>query len=111
MGSKDTSTIREYQKALHSSLRQYNFQSILWKMSRVLALPLNSNFEEEGKYQKRIRQVFGHDEYNALDNAYYNAGNRRARSAGDVWIRLKDSEFGQHFILEEKDIQAGLRSD
>jgi hypothetical protein len=106
--SEVSQTVREYHNVLSDAFGQYNLQWTLWAMHHCLISFIDPMFEDEARYQKRIKKVMTPEGYTALDSAYYNAGNRSFRAAGNLWEKLNASEFGRKFILDQKTVQQGL---
>lgn len=102
--------VREYQGTLQIAFDEFNSQFML-NLMRQSRLDLTHECEES-RLQDRIRDAFMpsiRETHNPLDNVYYEAGCRALQTASPLWKRLNETEFGRFFILQQDEVEKGMR--
>jgi len=102
--------VREYKKALEAAFDEYNLQFVMGMMQYARRSNIPSDWKDEHAVQVRIDKVMDTKAYTALDSAYYMAGNRLFQSAGPLWQKLDQDNFGKFFRLTPEEVTRGLRS-
>ena len=99
--------VRGFEQALNVAFDEYNLKYVAGRMHRATGVFMHYEGEEV-KLQERIQAVFDGPVYCALDNAYYNAGNRLLAQCKEPWEHLQTSEFGKMFTMSREEVQENV---
>ena len=100
--------VQEYKETLQKAFDEYNMQFVLGLMrgSKLHYIDLDWDVMD---LKKEIDEIYDGKSFTALDSAYYNMGNRFFRSCSSLYMKLKDDEFGNLFILSPEEESKGIQ--